>query len=257
MKKKNMIRVAFLMGMSLLLLGFTQVDLKKDFVMFDKAFIPPLALTNAEKVQPSRKAMKILKENWTVFQSKYLDFIADDPEWKGDMAKIGQQIAEADRIVASGKNLMEAHEALEEIRLITLEMRKRNHIEYFMDPLTEFHAYMEEIFHTGQDNNPDDLTDEDIKGLAFTLSEAIKLWNEIGGIAFDQDLYGFDDHQVTAMKNLHKGEAQSLARVDEAIKAKDKPAIIKSARGVKPNYAKLYKMFGDFEKVMGKKQKKS
>jgi hypothetical protein len=173
------------------------------------------------------------------------------------MAKIEQQIVDADRIVTRGNNLMEAHEALEEIRFITLEMRKRNHIEYFMDPLTEFHSYMEEIFHTGQDNNPDDLRDEDIEALAFTLSEAIKLWDDIGGIAFDQDLYGFDDQQVMTMKNLHKAEAQSLARVDEAIKAKDKPAIIKAAQGVKPNYAKLYKMFGDFEKVMGEKQKKS
>ncbi|MBW1945879.1 MAG: hypothetical protein JRJ51_24075, partial [Deltaproteobacteria bacterium] len=51
----------FTLGMLILSLLFifpvaSHADIKKDFVAFDRAFIPPLAITNQEKVKPSRKA---------------------------------------------------------------------------------------------------------------------------------------------------------------------------------------------------------
>ena len=224
-------------------------DMKKDFVAFDRAFIPPLAITNQEKVNPSRKAMKILMQNWEAFKAKYYDANPQDPKWKEDFDHIDRQIQEAAKIVKSGKNLMAAHEALEEIRIITMELRKRNNMEYYLDPLTQFHTLMEAIFHTGQDNSPDDLDQGMISDLKETVSEAQALWRKIGGIPFDKDLYGFTDQMVAQMKQYHSAEAAALDKAQKAIETGDKKAIIAAAKGVKDNYAQMYKMFGDFDRI--------
>lgn len=227
----------------------SHADIKKDFVGFDKAFIPPLAITNQEKLKPSKKAMKVLKQDWEAFKTKYYDSNPKDPMWKEDFDRIEGQIQEAAKIVKSGKNLMHAHEALEEIRIITLKLRKRNNIDYFLDPMTEFHSLMEQIFHTGSDNSPGDLDKGMIDDLKVATAEAQALWKKIGEYPFDKDLYGFSDDMVAKMKGFHKAEIAALSKVNKAIESGDKKAIIKASKGVKSNYAKLYKMFGDFDRL--------
>lgn len=244
----------FTLGMLILAFLFifpaaSHADIRKDFVAFDRAFIPPLAITNQEKVKPSKKAMKILKQEWESFKAKYYESNPKDPKWKEDFDSIDRQIQEAAKIVKSGEKLMSAHEALEEIRIITLKLRKRNNIDYFLDPMTEFHALMEQIFHTGKDNSPEDLDKGMIDDLKEAVAEAQALWKKMGEMPFDKDLYGFSDAMVAQMKGLHKAETAALAKVNKAIESGDKKAIIKAAKGVKENYAKSYKMFGNFNRL--------
>ncbi|MDB4443969.1 hypothetical protein N9174_01340 [bacterium] len=251
MRKHKIITGLAVLLLPLLLMGFTKTDFKRDFVSFDQAFIPPLALTNQEKVKPSKKAMKILSQNWDVFRAKYYDANPQDSKWKEDFDKIDKVILEAKTTVGSGKHLMSAHETLEEVRWITLELRKRNHIDYYLDPLTEFHAHMEEIFHMGNDNSPEDIGSDEINTLKETLAEAEKVWTTVKSADFDPSVYGFNDQKMAKMKKLLKLESDALNNLKQALESGDKAAVIKAAKGIKPNYAKLYKLFGNFGQVMG------
>ena len=246
-RKRTLILAVLVIGSSLVLSGFNSAELKKDFASFDRAFIPPLSLTNQGKVQPSKKAMKILVENWKAFKGRHYEANPADGQWKKDFDMIDRQIAKAAKIVAGEKDLMAAHEALEEIRLITLKLRRRNKIEYFIDPLTEFHTLMETIYHTGAENTPDDLSDSDIGLLSDTLSDAAALWDKISKMNFDAGLFGFNEQKVAMMKKYIRAEKGALTKLEEAIIIRNKARILAAAKKVKPNYAKLYVMFGDFE----------
>jgi hypothetical protein len=249
MIKEKIGMVVFLFSLLLLLTGFNKAELKKDFVSFDRAFIPPLALTKGEKLKPSKKGMKLLKDNWGTFKAKYYDSNPQDPKWKEDFHKIEKKILEADSLVKGGKDLIAAHEELEEIRIITMNLRKRNNIPYYIDPLTQFHSLMEEIFHMADDNEPEDLTEKDMDELSDLSSKASKLWQQIVHSEFDKDLFGFDDLMTAKMKKLLMVESEALGKLRKAIEKKDRPMIIKAGKGIKPNYAKLYKLFGDFESI--------
>jgi soluble cytochrome b562 len=249
MEKRKLTLGMLILGFLFIFPAASHADIKKDFAAFDRAFIPPLAITNQEKVKPSRKAMKILMQNWEAFKAKYYESNPEDAEWKEDFDRIDRQIQEAAEIVKSGKDLMSAHETLEEIRIITLELRKRNNIDYFLDPLTDFHVLMEQIFHTGKDNSPEDLDKGMIDDLKEAVAEAEALWRKIGEIPFDKELYGFTDAMVAQMNGYLKAEAAALANVNKAIESGDKKAIVKAAKGVKTNYAQMYKMFGDFDRL--------
>ena len=249
MNKRNTIISVILLALFLLLAGFTNINILKDFASFDRVFIPPLALTNQDKLKPSQKAMHLLNKNWTSFKTKYYDANPQDPKWKGDFDKIEQQISEATKIVESGENLLHAHEALEEIRSVTLDLRRRNNIEYYIDSLTEFHFLMEAIYHTGADNEPSDLDEGVIAELNDLTDEASALWRKIEAQSFDKALFGFNEKKITKMMGLIKAEAEALTKFKKAVNSRDKTAIIDMAKGVKPNYAKMYMMFGDFDSI--------
>ena len=108
---------------------------------------------------------------------------------------------------------------------------------------------MEQIFHTGKDNSPEDLDKGMIDDLKEATAEAKALWKKIGEIPFEKDVYGFSDAMVAQLKKYHKAETAALAKVDKAIDSGDKKAMIKAAKEVKSNYAKSYKMFGDFDRI--------
>lgn len=234
----------------LMVSGFTTETLMKDFVSFDKAFIPPLALTNQEKVNPSKKAMQILKETWSTFKSRHYEGNPKDAQWKKDLDGVEARILKADGIVKGGSNLMEAHEILEEIRYAFMNLRKRNNIEYYLDHLSVFHEHMEAILHTASERDAGSFTIKDKEHIGKECAVAIRLWDEIQSLPFDRALFGFDDQKLAQMKELLNGEAKALSDLKKALGGEDNALIIKKAKAVRPEYAQLYKMFGDFDRVM-------
>ena len=193
--------------------------------------------------------MAILNQNWSQFKAEYEKYNPADPDWKKDFDYADAQIKKANEIVNSGKELMSAHETLESVRIQFMELRQRNNIDYYVDYLTEFHEYMEAIFHTGKDNPPESLTEDDIDDLKNHYEEAARVWQKITTASFDKALYDFNDQKAGKMKSFITKETDALNRLKKAIGSKDNTKIVKACMGIKPNYAQLYKLFGNFERV--------
>jgi hypothetical protein len=226
-------------------------DLLKDFVAFDRAFIPPLSLTNQEKGDPSRKAIGVLKEEWGRFKNKHYGANPKDVQWKQDLDVVESKILEAERIIINGKNLMEAHEVLEAIRYAFMNMRKRNGIEYYIDHLSEFHEHMEAIVHAASDTTPVSFADREKTFIAKECAEATRIWSGIQALPFDAGLYGFDDRREAKRRELLQKEAEALLTLQKSLESGDAGQIIRAAKGVRPNYAQQYMLFGDYSAYGG------
>ena len=224
----------------------------EDFVAFDRAFIPPLVLTKQAKVAPAATAMELLTQSWAAFKGKHYESNVADVEWKADLDRIEKHILDAASMVQNVEGLMPAHEELEQVRTIALRLRQRNDMGYYLDLVIEFHDAMEVIYHAGKDISPESPDEEAIQSLSATVSKATALWQQVREAPFDKDLYGFTEQMAQKMQEYHAAEQRALERVAAAIGSGDKAAIKKTAKGVKANYAMLYKMFGDFERVKGK-----
>jgi hypothetical protein len=160
---------------------------------------------------------------------------------------------EAAKTVKSGKHLIDAHESLEEIRYIFLELRKRNGINYYIDPLSEFHVFMEVIVHTADENDADTLNDGDKEIIREQYEQASRIWNKIKTAEFDRRFYGFSDEKMAKMNKYLRMESEALNKLGKALDDNNNALIITTAKAIKPNYAKLYKLFGDFDRIKAKK----
>lgn len=234
-----------------LLTGFSKNELRQDMVRLDKSYIAALALTSQAKVAESRKAMEILAGSWKGFKDRYYDANPGDAQWKKDLDAADHMIAEASQIVVSDRKVTDAHETLEEMRMVMMKLRARNGIEYFVDHLTAFHEPMEAIVLAAKDKTPETLTDADVQRIRATLPEAEALWKRVMAGNLDGPTYALDASQLERARKLMQTEQQALATLKSALAAGDKPAIIKAAVGVKPNFAALFMTFGDFTPFKG------
>jgi hypothetical protein len=245
MKKLYLIiRLLTLICICLLFSTCTKKDIQKDFASFDRVYIPALSMTNQGEKEQSKTTMLSLKENWKAFKDKYYKYNSKDSQWEKSFNDVDQKIIQADEIVNSDGNLSKAHESLEGIRTIFMELRKKNNMDYYVDYLTEFHEPMEAIVLTVKGKTPDTLTNADIEKLQKLLPDALSIWNRLDSAKFDKSVFGFSDEKSELMRKHIKQEFESLNKLKDSIVSGDKKMIIQSAMGVKPNFVNVFLLFG-------------
>lgn len=232
----------------LLLMGFSPGELRHEMVKLDKVYIAALALTNQGKAEASRKAVLALHDAWRTFSAKYGEANSADKQWTADFAAVENRVAQAVAIVGTpGKDVSEAHEALEDVRNVLLALRQRNHIDYYIDGLTAFHHPMEEIVLAAKDKTAQSLSDADIGKIRSLLPQAEKYWRGVEAAKPDATIYQLSPAQAGEVAKLVRLESAALAGLSEALAAGDKSRIVKAAVAIKPNFAKLFMTFANFE----------
>ncbi len=222
-----------------------QADATADYVAFDRLYIPALALTKQEQPEPASAAMKRLLAGWSELSAKLTSSHAEDAACKRDMEEVGELIEKASKQVGAG-DFAEAHESLEGVRGLFRELRKRHHIDYDLDLLTDFHETMEEIVKQSTGMKPAELTDEDVASLKSLTQEALVRWKAVKGAAFEPARHGLDATRRKRVATLIKQESEILESLQHALEGGDKSRILAAASQIRPVFAQLYTAFGDF-----------
>jgi flagellin-specific chaperone FliS len=219
-------------------------DLAAAFAALDAAYIPAIVLTGEGTPKASREALQSLVDQWQAFKQQ----IAHRPMAKRHVDHLwnaDQRILAARGAVENGK-VQKAHEELGKVGQIMLRLRQKLGISYFIDHLIRFHDPMERIVETTRNKTPVELTAQDIKLIQDELSAARKRWEEIVQAEFSPGLFGFGVEELAQKDALVDLEAARLRELEAALDAGDREAIIEAAAAIKPPFAKLFKLFGDF-----------
>jgi hypothetical protein len=220
--------------------------LEKDMVALDKIYIAALSVTNQDDLNMSKNAMKLLVPQWQSFNKKHWRDFSKDKAAKADFAKISRMIDDAARIVQSNGKLADAHESLEGVRSTLLTLRKRNSIDYYIDYLTKFHEPMETTVLLAKGKTPETLSSENISTIKNLFAECLRDWEAVKGAKFDNDLFNFPPEKDKKRQEYIEAETQALDKLRQVLDGENKEAIIKTTMAIKPNFAKLFIMFGDF-----------
>ncbi|MEQ1773515.1 MAG: hypothetical protein ABL891_06995 [Burkholderiales bacterium] len=243
----NRIQPLFVALAAILLTGFAANDIRQDMVKLDKVYIAALALTSQGKVAESRKAVDALQKEWQEFSNRHANTKPGDAQWKGDFDHVTGMVNDAVKIAASSQKITDAHEALEHVRDVLMKLRQRNRIDYFIDNLTAFHEPMEVIVLAAKDKTADMLADADIASIRKALPQAEKAWQRVATAKLDANDYMLNTAQTEEARKLMAMENASLAALKAALAAGDKARIAQTAVAIKPNFAKLFMIFGDFK----------
>ena len=220
--------------------------LVKDMVHFDQAYIPVLAMTSDEKLVPARRALANLLPVWQSFKSRHYADTRGDAQWQSNLDEVGRHIDASEKIIRRGTNLKEAHEELEHIRFVLMQLRERHGIDYYIDHLTRFHEPMETIVLAARGKTEKSLTDNDLDVIRKNLPMAKKLWQQTSTTEFDAALFEFDKTQTANLRSLVEKEVMALRHLERVLQTDNKTEIIATAVSIKPNFAKIFKSFGHF-----------
>ncbi len=228
---------------------FLLKNILADMVKFDEVYIPVLASTMQNKIGKSLIAMKRLKKYWKEFEGKYYHYYFNDRNWEDSFCRIDNLINKASVIVDSMRNLKHAHETLEGVRQIFMKLRKRDNINYFIDLLTRFHEPMEKIVLKAKKTKPENFSNSDWREFNNLSIEANQLWMNVMRYNFNPSLFQFDKMKTTRFKNNLHAESKALNKLSNSFNSKDFKAILQNAVNIKPNFAKIFMMFGNFNLI--------
>ena len=241
----------------------------REHAALDRTYIPALLLTGQGKVEQSQKAMALLREEWEVFANRRYPKIPNDLKYRRSLDRVQKAVRTADHIVSSGGNLRDAHEALEDIRFILMDLRRSRlrkfrmetrppggearligiRGDYYVDYLTEYYEPMEAIVLTARDKTPETLTEAHIEQIEEQLAEASKLLTAMESAEFKSSVFDFSDEKTRTMRSYVRQEAESLDKLKAALEVRDKGEIIRISMGIEPGFTKLLALFGDFESL--------
>jgi hypothetical protein len=222
-----------------------RADIVTDSATFDRAYIPALALTNQGDAEGSRVAMTQLNRAWRVYENAHREDYPGDNTWKAGFVEIGKRIAEAGTIVERGTRLADAHEALERVRVILMQLRRKHGVDYFLDYQTAFHEPMEEIVLAAKGKTPATLMPRDLAKIRDTIPTLEARWNAVRNARFVPADFGFDSARAAKMNHFLALETDAIAALKGALVGADKTAVIQRAVALKPPFAQLYMLFGE------------
>jgi hypothetical protein len=220
-------------------------------VAFDGRFIPALAATSAAAGDPraadrARAATSRLVAEWPTLRAQLSAAGAGAPasaRWPAVLAGLDRDIAHADGLVREGR-FGDAHEALERVRPALLDARHAAGIDYFVDRLVEFHEPMEALVAQAPAARDGRLGDEGRAAMVRTYAQARALWLAIERAPLDAERHGMSAQRAEQYRRAVAEESAALARLSDALRSGDGPAIAAAAEAVKPPFARAYTAFG-------------
>jgi len=221
-----------------------------DMVAFDRAYIPALALTNSGDAAKAKKAVALLVVRWQELRAKYVAAPTFNPQWRADFDSINAMILTADRMMIEGQPLQEAHGVLEGVRTVLKDLRLGYGISYDLDALTQFHEPMEAIALAVDGKTAAQLTADDLATIEEQWRYADSIWQgQVAKATFDPALFQLSADQEARLREELRLETGIMLELKAALDARDKARVIQSAAALKPHFATLYKLFGDFSAV--------
>jgi hypothetical protein len=208
----------------------------------DQAYIPVLALTSQNDANNSLKAMDNLLAKWDAFNRTYYGAMPKDAGWTSDFDRVNATISSAKLLITQG-NLTGAHTELEQFRITMLDLRTRNHIDYFIDNLTLFHEPMETIVLAAQNRAPSDV---DTGTIREEYPVAVMAWDKVKSSEIDATLFNLNETQLAKIRSLINNETTALDTLGNALKTNDNASIGNASIAIKGPFSILFSAFGKF-----------
>lgn len=213
----------------------------------DRAYIPALGLSGQSgDLARARKAFLAFEKAWEGFRERFAAQPDFDREWSRDLAGVQEAVEESRAALMENSNGPAAHEALERVRMILLESRDRQRIRYFLDSLTLFHNFMEDLLEETPTGTLAEWDEAEKLGFTADLEVCLALWKKAKareGLLPQAELpakavetYVLQWQAIDGLLNQIRG----------ALAARDEAALRAALKQLKPNFVKTFFLFGDF-----------
>lgn len=217
-------------------------DIGEDMVELDQAYIPVLVLMSEGRADLAIKAMRVARDRWASFKNKNYKLNTTDANWRKDLDLVDALIWEAQSIIEGGRQLALAHESLERMNKIMMNLRRRNGIDHYFDRVTAFRDPLNAIVAAAQGKMP---PGDAVSLIRTSFASAMQAWELV--LAADPGPgYRLTSRERDALRAKLNLETAALEALGKALAANDQSAIIAAAVATRPPFRGVYNSFGDF-----------
>lgn len=222
-------------------------------VAFDAIYIPALAFTtnasqSAQAIPTAQAAAARLRSRWPDLRAGLLQTWGPNPPpaWTQALGEVDRRLTATHAAVEQAR-WHDAHEELEEVRIILMQARRAQGMDYFVDRLTTYHEPMEQLALAGSQLKPEQLTPAKRADLAKAYDAARALWSGIEQVGLDAASHGLNTARENQLRQGLAAERAALDALGQALRTGDAAAVLKAAGAIKPPFARVFTAFGQPE----------
>jgi hypothetical protein len=161
---------------------------------------------------------------------------AGDEDWRRDLATITGYLHVAESLAQAG-GMYAAHDALEPIRSLWLDMRERNEIPWFGDQLTRYHDIMEPLVAWGTGDTGRYVTPDNIDEFEQAYAQLETAWRELTRAPMPRG-------NTRRFMMLMRQEGKAVADLQQAIHTRNWGVIPEVCEELKAAFVPLFMGFG-------------
>ncbi len=205
-----------------------------------------LYATAAGKQESARRPLQMSREAWYQVLWRYYQEppaeYGEDTDWQRELAAITGHLHLGEWLAYQG-DMEGAHETLERVRRIWMEVRERNGVRHFGDELTRFHDVMEPVVLWGTGETHGGVTEENIAEFEAEVAGLGEAWRRVAGFGFYPR--GARGPRVQLEYRVFMTRtAEAVEELRRAVAERRLEEIPEAARGVKQAFVPLYISFG-------------
>lgn len=222
-------------------------DLVPAMAALDRAYIPALGLSGQSgELARAKTAFLRFEKAWEAFRERFAAQPGFDAEWSRDLAGVHEAVEESHAALLDHSDGPAAHEALEKVRMILLESRTRQKIPYFLDSLTLFHNFMEDLLEEAPAKNFADWDEAEKLGFTADLEVCLALWKKAKAREGLLPAAGLAPKAAAAYALQWQAINDLMNEIRGALASGDEAALRAALKQLKPSFVKTFFLFGDF-----------
>jgi hypothetical protein len=216
------------------------------FAKFDEAYIAALSLTNQGDITASKIAVSALADKWKVLKNDLYKAYPSDKQWKNGLDKTGEVINKGLLMINKGNDLKNIHGTLESIRDILMKLRQDRKIEYYIDHLNRYHEIMESFLGITSGKTGETLTEEDVAKMGIKIRDLKDKWDILSSEKPDPAVFDLTNEKREKINEYKRSGALTIIEIGSAIQKKEKKEILRLSSKLKPEYSRLFMVFGKY-----------
>lgn len=238
---------------SLLLLTFTAdcrtqpkpfVDIRKDFVHFDQAFLPVLFYVAENNIYEAKRAVFHLGYHWQQLKNRH-EMTKTQLDWQKTFRSVDKRLNAA--FFAIDANQQErALLQLNAVKRELINLRFNYKIDYYIDYLYDFQTTATVLQETVEDEMLTLLEWEDVMAMAVELN---RKWNVVTTKKFNAELYEFDEDQLWKLHTTMESVSDTLQEINAAMDCAERLKVAKATKKLELALMEVLRLFGNFEEA--------
>jgi len=215
-------------------------DFETAYIEWNRPYKRALLDTKRGNADRAQRALARARVTWYNVLYRYWDNpppqFAGDADWNRDLATITGYLHIAESLALAGK-MYDAHDSLEPVRRLWLDMRERNEVPWFGDQLTRYHDIMEPIVVWGTGETGRYVTPDNIEEFEDAFAQLETAWREVSRAPTPPG-------NTRQFAMLMKEERTAVADLDQAIQTRNWGVIPEVCEELRDAFIRLFMGFG-------------
>lgn len=215
-------------------------DFETAYMEWNRPYKLALLATRQANATSAERTLTRARMNWYALLYRYWDDppaqFAGDENWQRDLATVTGYLHIAESLALAGK-MYAAHDALEPVRRLWLDMRERNEIPWFGDQLTRYHDVMEPVVSWGTGETGRYVTPDNIEEFEDAFAQLEAAWREVSRAPMPAG-------NTRQFAMLMGEEEKAVADLDQAIRTRNWGVIPEVCEELREAFLPLFMGFG-------------